>query len=98
MRGVPRGLSIVALAALFVLVGGLAQAVHTAPHDHGGPGLYDPGCPLVMLAAVERQGTALGVSDGPPPITVTGLAVLARVEAPSAPAAVDLRLRAPPRR
>ena len=96
MRGVSRALSIFALVAVLVLVGGLVQAAHVAPHDHGGPGLYDPGCPLAMLAAVERQGAVADASGGVPPVGVTSLAAVAVVQAPASAVALDLRFRAPP--
>jgi hypothetical protein len=87
-----------ALALLLLIAGSLLGAPAAAQHHHDRVGLYNPDCPLVALAAVDRQGGLIVTGASTPQVSATGLVVGTAVDGQTAPPAADVRFRAPPTR
>jgi hypothetical protein len=87
-----------ALALLLLIAGSLLSAPTAAQHHHDRVGVYNPDCPLVALATVDRQGGVLVVATSAPLVSATGRVVGTPIDDQAAPPAADVRFRAPPTR
>jgi hypothetical protein len=87
-----------ALALLLLVAGSLLSGQTAAQHHHDRVGLYNPDCPLVALATVDRQGGVLVAATSAPLVSATGRVVGTLVDDQAAPPAADVRFRAPPTR
>lgn len=85
-----------ALALLLLTAGALLGAPAAAQHHHDHVGLYNPDCPLVALATVDRQGGVLVAAMWAPLVLATGRVVGTLADDQTAPPVADVRFRAPP--
>jgi hypothetical protein len=86
------------LAVLLVLAGGLLSAPVAASHHHDWVGVYNPDCPLVAVATVDRQPGLVVTAAATPLVSATGLVAAVPVDAEAARPSTDVRFRAPPTR
>lgn len=86
------------LTVLVLLAVALLGASAAQPHHHDRAGLYNPDCPLMALAAVERQNGVVVTAASTPLVAATGLIVGSLADRPTAVPAADVRFRAPPTR
>jgi len=87
-----------ALALLLLIAGALLTAPAAAQHQHDRIGFYNPDCPLVALATVDRQGGLVVAGASAPLVSATGLVAAVPVDAEAARPGTDVRFRAPPTR
>ena len=87
-----------ALAVLLVLAGALLSAPAAAQHHHDRVGFYNPDCPLVALATVDRQFGVVVTAAVTPLVSATELVAGGPVDDEAARPATDVRFRAPPTR
>jgi hypothetical protein len=85
------------LAVLLVLAGGLLSAP-AAAHHHDRIGVYNPDCPLVALATVDRQPGVVVTAAVTPLVSARELVAAVPVDAEAARPGSDVRFRAPPTR
>jgi hypothetical protein len=88
----------VALVVLLLLAGALLSVPAAAQHQHDRVGFYNPDCPLVALAALDRQGGPVVTGASAPQVSAAGLVVGTLVDGHAARPAADVRFRAPPTR
>jgi hypothetical protein len=86
------------LALLLLIAGSLLGSPAAAQHHHDRLGFYNPDCPLVALATVDRQGGVLVAATWAPLVSATGRIVGALVDDQTALSIADVRFRAPPTR
>jgi hypothetical protein len=86
------------LAVLLVLAGGLLSAPAVAAHHHDRIGVYNPDCPLVALATVDRQPGVVVTAAVTPLVSASELVAAVPVDAEAARPGSDVRFRAPPTR
>jgi hypothetical protein len=93
-----QGARLLSLAVLLVVLGAVVGSAQAAPHRHDASGLYNPQCPLVDLATVERHGAVVPVADAAPLAAVTTLAAVHADGRPRPASTAHVRFRAPPSR